>query len=231
MLPVIIIAIAIAVAIAATIIGNDTPLGLDLDRMMPMIALTLMALAIGAGAVGSYRGRIGEGLKAALVWVAIALALVAGYAFRFELASAGNRVVGVVAPGVMLFGPGGEVTVSRAPDGQFHFRGQANGKPIRMMFDTGASSVVLTHEDALAMGLRLRDEDFTILVRTANGTARAAPVTLKSLDIGGIRETDVRAMVAQPGRLGENLLGMTFLERLASYEVRGDQLTLRGRGG
>jgi aspartyl protease family protein len=37
-------------------------------------------------------------------------------------------------------------------------------------------------------------------------------------------------MVAQAGRLSENLLGMTFLERLSSYEVRGDQLTLRGRG-
>jgi aspartyl protease family protein len=231
MLPIIIIAVAVAVAIAATIVGNDRPLGLDLDRWMPMVGLSLLALAIGAGAVGGFRGRIGEGLKAALVWVAIALALVAGYAFRFELASAGNRVVGVVAPGVMLFGSGGEVTVSRAPDGQFHFRAEANGRPVRMMFDTGASSVVLTHEDALAMGIRLRDDDFSIGVRTANGMTRAAAVTLKSLAVGGIVETDVRAMVAQPGRLTENLLGMTFLERLASYEVRGDQLTLRGRGG
>jgi aspartyl protease family protein len=231
MLPLIIIAVAIAVAIAATIVGNDRPFGLDLDRLLPMVGLTLMALSIGAGAIGGYRGRIGEGLKAALVWVAIALALVAGYAFRFELASAGNRVVGVVAPGVMLFGSGGEVTVSRAPDGQFHFRAIADGKPVRMMFDTGATSVVLTYEDAGAMGLRLRDDDFSISVRTANGVTRAAPVVLKSLEIGGIREEQVRAMVAQPGRLSENLLGMTFLERLASYEVRGDQLTIRGRGG
>lgn len=231
MLPLIIIAVAIAVAVAATIVGDDKPLGVDLDRVMPAIALTLMALSIGAGAIGGFRGRIGEGLRSALVWIAIALALVTGYAFRFELASAGNRVVGVVAPGVMLFGAGGEVSVSRAPDGQFHFRAAANGRPIRMMFDTGASSVVLTHEDALAMGIRLRDDDFTIGVRTANGLTRAAPVTLATLEIGGIRETDVRAMVAQPGRLGENLLGMTFLERLASYEVRGEQLTLRGRGG
>jgi len=231
MLPVVILALAIAVAIAATILGDDTPFGLDLDRLMPMVGLSVMAMALAAGAVGSYRGRIGEGLKSALVWVAIAMALVAGYAFRFELASAGNRVVGVVAPGVMLFGPGGEVSVSRGVDGQFHFAAAANGRPLRLMFDTGASTVVLTHEDALSLGLRLNEEDFTIGVRTANGLTRAAAVTLGNLSVGGILETDVRAMVAQPGRLSESLLGMTFLERLASYEVRGDQLTLRGRGG
>ena len=231
MLPVVIIVVAIMIAIAATIVGTDKPLGLDLDRFMPIVGLTLMALAAGAGAIGGYRGRIGEGLKAALAWVAIALALVTGYAFRFELASAGNRVVGVVAPGVMLFGSGGEVTVSRSPDGQFHLTAVADGRSMRMMVDTGASSVVLTHEDAVRMGLRLSDDDFTIGVRTANGATRAAPVTLKTLMIGGIREEDVRAMVAQPGKLSENLLGMTFLERLSSYEVRGDQLTLRGRGG
>jgi aspartyl protease family protein len=37
----------------------------------------------------------------------------------------------------------------------------------------------------------------------------------------------VPALVARPGMLGENLLGMTFLERLASYEVRGNRLVLR----
>ena len=230
MIPVIIIGVAIALAIIATVTGSDKPLGLDLETMMPVLGAVLMALVIGAGAIGSYRGKFGEGLKALFAWLAIGLVVVAGYAYRFELASVGNRVVGAVIPGIMLFGSGGEITVSRSADGQFHFTALANGRPIRMMFDTGASAVVLTYEDALAMGLRLNEADFTINVRTANGITRAAPVTLASLDVGGVREEGVRAMVAQAGRLSENLLGMTFLERLSSYEVRGDQLTLRGRG-
>jgi len=36
--------------------------------------------------------------------------------------------------------------------------------------------------------------------------------------------------VTKPGVLRENLLGMSFLERLASYEVRQNRLILRGRG-
>jgi aspartyl protease family protein len=81
--------------------------------------------------------------------------------------------------------------------------------------------------DALAMGLRLNEADFTINVRTANGITRAAPVTLASLDVGGVREEGVRAMVAQSGRLSENLLGMTFLGELDSYEVRQGQMIIR----
>jgi aspartyl protease family protein len=230
MLPVLIIGIAIAIALIATLAGTDKPLGLDLESTMPFVGAVLMALVVGAGAIGNFRGKLGEGIKALFAWLVIALVIIAGYAYRFELAAVGNRVVGAVVPGVMLFGSGGEVSVSRGADGQFHFGANANGRPMRMMFDTGASSVVLTHEDATALGLKLDDADFSITVRTANGTTRAAPVTLRSMEIGGIREENVRAMVAQPGRLSENLLGMTFLERLSSYEVRGDQLTLRGRG-
>ncbi len=38
---------------------------------------------------------------------------------------------------------------------------------------------------------------------------------------------DVEALVAKPGSLNENLLGMSFLRRLASYDLNGDFLTLR----
>ena len=36
-------------------------------------------------------------------------------------------------------------------------------------------------------------------------------------------------MVARPGALSGNLLGQTFLDRLARYEVRGDKLILTGQ--
>jgi aspartyl protease family protein len=58
----------------------------------------------------------------------------------------------------------------------------------------------------------------------------AAPVTIERLTVGSIREQRVRALVTRPGVLRENLLGMTFLERLSSYEVRQNRLFLRGRG-
>jgi hypothetical protein len=79
MWPFIIIAIAMALALVAFLLGTNTPLGLDLNILMPAIGITLMASLFGAAAVGSYRGQIGEGVRAMLIWVALGLAIIVGY--------------------------------------------------------------------------------------------------------------------------------------------------------
>jgi aspartyl protease family protein len=97
-----------------------------------------------------------------------------------------------------------------------------------MVLDTGASSVVLTHEAAKAAGLPTDMLAYTVNVDTANGRTKAAPVTLDRLAVGNLTERGVPALVVQAGQLKNNLLGMTFLNRLESWEVRGDKLRLRG---
>ena len=69
--------------------------------------------------------------------------------------------------------------------------------------------------------------NYSTNVETANGRTRVAPVTLDRLAIGNIVERSVPALIAQPGQLRSNLLGMSFLNRLESWEVRGDKLLLR----
>jgi len=96
-----------------------------------------------------------------------------------------------------------------------------------MVLDTGASSVVLTQDAARAVGLPIEVLAYTVTVETANGRTRAAPVTLDSVTIGGIVERAVPALIAQRGQLRTNLLGMSFLNRLESWEVRGDKLVMR----
>jgi aspartyl protease family protein len=68
---------------------------------------------------------------------------------------------------------------------------------------------------------------YSVPVETANGRTRAAPVTLDKVAIGSIVERNIPALIAQPGQLRTSLLGMSFLNRLASSEVRGDRLVLR----
>ncbi len=103
-----------------------------------------------------------------------------------------------------------------------------NGTRVPMVLDTGASSVVLTQEAAKAAGLPIEVLNYTVNIDTANGRTRAAAVTLDRLAVGGLTERSVPALVAQPGQLKNNLLGMSFLNRLESWEVRGDKLRLRG---
>ncbi|HEY6028720.1 MAG TPA: TIGR02281 family clan AA aspartic protease, partial [Pseudolabrys sp.] len=102
------------------------------------------------------------------------------------------------------------------------------GAKIPMVLDTGASSVVLTQEAARAAGLPIEVLDYSVNVDTANGRTRAAPVTLARLAVGNLIEHDVPALVVRQGQLRNNLLGMSFLNRLESWEVRGDKLRMRG---
>jgi aspartyl protease family protein len=71
------------------------------------------------------------------------------------------------------------------------------------------------------------DDGSARITRTNWKTARAAPVTLDRIAIGSIVERNVPALIAQAGQLRTSLLGMSFLNRLASSEVRGDRLVLR----
>ena len=100
-----------------------------------------------------------------------------------------------------------------------------NGEPLRFMVDTGASSIYLTPEDAVRLGWPPQRLTFSERYGTAAGEVRAAPVTLRSLRIGQLELYDLPASVGEQSS-GISLLGMSFLKRLESYQVRGDTLIL-----
>lgn len=112
-------------------------------------------------------------------------------------------------------------------DGHYRSTASINGSSISVLVDTGATTVALSFEDARRAGIRLSDLDFSIPVNTANGTVQAAPVVIRRITVGGITVEDVKAMVLPEGALSGTLLGMSFLSRLNSYEVRQNTLILR----
>jgi len=119
------------------------------------------------------------------------------------------------------------VTLRRAVNGHFETQALINHQAhIYFTLDTGASSVVLSHEDARRIGLDMDALVYSIPISTANGTASAASILLQSLKIGEIERRNIRALVAQPQALFGSLLGMNFLNSLSGYSVRADQLTL-----
>jgi aspartyl protease family protein len=223
-----VLGVALVIAIGASLGGQTSLLGLETGAIIGIAASLVLAALWLPGIIGSYRGQMGAALKSIIGWLAIVLAIVVFYAYRGEVAAVANRTLGVVVPGMAVQGSDGEVTIWRGQGGHFMVDSRINGFAARMMFDTGASTIVLTAEDARLVGLRIGENDYTVSVSTANGVTRAAPVTLQTVDIGGLVETRVEAMVARPGALRTNLLGMSYLERLSSYEVRGDRLILRG---
>jgi aspartyl protease family protein len=174
-----------------------------------------------------FRERLSKALEAALFWTVIGLLLVVGYSYRFELREVADRVIAELVPGHVA-GHGRNVEVVRGHGGDFSVAAHINGIRVPMVLDTGATSVVLTQEAAKAAGLPIEVLNYSVNIDTANGRTRAAAVTLDRVAVGGLTERAVPALVVQAGHLKNNLLGMSFLNRLESWEVRGDRLRMRG---
>ena len=124
--------------------------------------------------------------------------------------------------------PARAVQISRGQTGEFALQAKINGVNAPMVVDTGATSVVLTYETAKAAGLPLELLEYDVDVETAGGHAKAARLTLDRLAVGKLVERSVPALVVPHGQMKTNLLGMSFLDRLESWEVHADRLLLHG---
>jgi aspartyl protease family protein len=225
-------ALLIGLALALTILiarhDEGSVGGLATHQFAALTIALALAVFIGAAVLRIFRYRLLEALQAALFWAVIALLLAAGYAYRFELREIADRIIAEFVPGHAAV-RGLTVEIARGPSGAFRISALVNGARIPMILDTGASAVVLTQEAAKAAGLPLEVLAYNVGIETANGRTRAASVTLDSVAVGSIVEREVPALIAQPGQLKTSLLGMSFLNRLHSWEVRGDRLVLRGQ--
>jgi aspartyl protease family protein len=221
--------LGLAVSLLVLIVRHDdgTIGGLATHDFASLTVRIALLVFIGSAVVMFFRGRFAEALEAALFWVVVALLLAAGYSYRVELREIGDRVLAELVPGHPAV-RGLTVEISRGRSGGFQVVTHVNGARIPMLLDTGASAVVLTHEAAKAAGLPVDFLSYAINVDTANGRTRAAAITIDRVVVGSIIERNVPALIAQPGQLKSSLLGMSFLDRLQSWEVRGDRLLMRG---
>lgn len=108
--------------------------------------------------------------------------------------------------------------------GHFSLTATVNSAPTRFVVDTGASLIALTLDDARAAGIGRSELVFNQLTQTANGPVRFAPVMLREVRIGQLSIENVAAAVIE--NLDQSLLGMSFLKRLKSFEMREGALTI-----
>ena len=113
-------------------------------------------------------------------------------------------------------------------DAKGHFSGvfRINGRNVDALVDTGATLIAINETSARRLGVSLTPSDFIHQVNTANGTIRAATAMLTSVQIGRIRVDDVQAMVLEDRALSGTLVGMSFLNRLASFRVENGALVM-----
>jgi aspartyl protease family protein len=217
------------IALVAAGSGGDV-LGMDADRFGNLVYLSALGTVIGAGILLSGQ-RFGRTVRTLAVWLLVILALMAGYEYRYELQDVASRVSGGRIPGSPLSVTDGDgraiVTLQKRMDGHFDANVSINGRTIRAIVDTGATTTVLTEADAKGVGFDPQALVFNIPVSTANGMATAARVVADEVAVGGIVRRNVTLLVAEDSRLEQSLLGMNFIGSLSGFDVRGDRLVLR----
>ncbi len=200
---------------------------LSSDDFAAMTVKIAFLVFLGGTVLMLFRDSFWKAIQAVMFWVVTGLVLALGYTYRFELRTVYERVMAELMPGYTAT-QGRIVEIARGRVGEFSIMTQVNGGGVPMLLDTGATAVVLTQDAAKAAGLPLEVLAYNVTVDTANGRTQAASVTLDSLAVGGLVERAVPALIARPGQLRTSLLGMSFLNRLESWEVRGDKLIMRG---
>jgi aspartyl protease family protein len=166
----------------------------------------------------------------ATIWVAIVGVICLGYAYRDELSAAGQRLQAQLLPDTAgTTSTPHELVIQADPSGQFAVTGQVNGKPVRFAIDTGSSDIVLDPKDAADLGVDIASLNFHRMFGTANGGGAGADYTLDTLQLGQARFSKLPATINR-APMGVSLLGMSFLRRLDSVEIKGDHMTLRWTG-
>ncbi|MGZ3217018.1 retropepsin-like aspartic protease family protein [Paracoccus sp. T5] len=175
----------------------------------------LLLVVIGGAMLFELSGRGGRALRQLLLW---------GVIFA-GTAVAADWWMTSTAPQQQVLEGGSRIEIPLGRGGHFHLEAMLNGTPVHFIVDTGATSVALSRDDAIRIGLdpeRLRFDGQAV---TANGRVRTASVTIQDFAIGDAVDRNVRAVVID-SELRDSLLGMSYLRRFARVSFEGDLLVL-----
>lgn len=179
--------------------------------------LALLLAALAGFLIVEFRRNAGGTARNALAWGLIFVAVIAAAGLWPQVRQAVAPYQDIVTPG--------RIEVPLGNDGHFHLTATLNGKPVRFVVDTGASTLALRQRDAARAGIDVGSLAFTGRSSTANGIVETAPVRIGLVEIGPIRDENVPAVVIA-GDLGVSLMGMDFLRRFATISITGNTLVL-----
>lgn len=211
---------------------------LELARLFPhsvesydgayLIVFVGWAVILSAGLIFSRQLGLGEAVRNIAIWAGIACVLVLAFTYQTELNDVWLRVRSEIAPSYAVEPSATLLAITESPGDEFLVMGTVNGEPVKFLIDTGATDIVLNPSDAKRLGIDMAALRFTHATQTANGKGLAAPYTIGQLDIGPIHLTNVAASVNETD-MGSSLLGMAFLKRMKSFEIRDRRLFLHWR--
>lgn len=164
----------------------------------------------------------GDKLPAIYLWIPIWIALLAlGWVMQKKYyADAPNIYFNTASEPVAVFGVNKNITTLKADrQGHYLFIGYINGKQVKFLLDTGATSVAIPGHIADYLGLSKGQEFYST---TANGKAVAFNSLIKTIKVGSIEQYDIRGAILPGMKNDAILLGMSFLKDLEMSQKNGE---------
>ena len=190
------------------------------DMMLGGLYL-LMAAMLVLGALMTRREPAARLITMALAWIAIFGAGFVVFTFRDNLGWVAQRLK-AEAVGTPVT-EGRETRIPMAIDGHFWVDAHLNGRDVKFLVDSGATTTTIDRGTARIAGVEVssgRDQ----YVRTGNGVIRVASGRAQEIKVGPITRNDVALEIADNDDL--NVLGMNYLSTLRRWSVEGRWLVL-----
>ena len=158
----------------------------------------------------------------AVAWILFLLILVGGFDYLITKRNNPNQNI-VTNEYVLANGLQKEIVLQRNAYGHYVTSGTINDVEVVFLLDTGATDIAVPESLANDIGLIKKQR---IVVKTANGNARAYRTRIASVGIGDIKLYDLNATILtnMPGK--EILLGMNFLKHFEITQ-KGKSLTIK----
>lgn len=171
----------------------------------------------GKGKQRDFISRAGMGMTV-IAWI-IFLAMMFGL-FDYLVGQRNNPNQNIVTT---VDGHQKEIVLQRNAYGHYVSNGTINGSTVVFLLDTGASDIAIPASVADEIGLHKGRE---VMIKTANGNARAYRTRLDSVAVGEIELYDLNATILTNITGREVLLGMSFLKHVEIVQ-KGSTLTIR----
>jgi len=184
-----------------------------------LIYLGILLIVLGGWVFARYRGRLAQGVQQAILWVFLFAGSILLYGLKDDLSRQ-------VFPAQATMVSGDRIALNRAADRHFYANLKINGQNVVFLVDTGATDVVLTRKDAERVGIDVAALKYLGTAYTANGPVQTARIKLNKVQFGDQTDRNVTAWVNN-GQMDTSLLGMAYLSRYSSIEIKGDTMYLK----
>lgn len=192
----------------------------------PSLIWGVVCVVLLISSLAARRLPLGYVAKAAFAWIAIFAALFAIFSFRFEFMAIWERVKADISGTAGQNVSSNEIAIRRQDDGHYWLQVDVNGKPVRFMIDSGATTTAVNANTARETGIEVDANGYPVILDTANGRVTAKRGVIQSLKIDAFEIPQHKVVVSES--FGDtNVLGMNFLDSMQSWKVEANVMTLK----